>query len=101
LKDVAIDQHVLARNPQFDLLEFVQAKQQLLGIGLDENAAILVSGGSFVVAGTTYVTIYDSKRSIDSGGQFSFMSPGNRFDLETRTPWDGEEPLERVVERNW
>lgn len=101
LKDVAIDQHVLARNRQYDLLEIVQAKPQLLGIGLDENAAIVVSGGSFEVIGTSYVTIYDSKRSIDSGGQFYFMSPGDHFDLKTRSPSRGAKPLERVVERDW
>ncbi len=99
--DVAIDQHVLARNRQFDLLEIIEAKPHLLGIGIDENAAIVVSGGSFEVIGTSYVTIYDSKRSIDSGGQFYFMSPGDHFDSKTRTPRREAAPLERVIKRDW
>ena len=42
LRDVAIDQHLLKRNRQFDLIEIIEAHPNLLGIGLDENTAIVV-----------------------------------------------------------
>ncbi|NNF29412.1 MAG: cyanophycinase, partial [Gemmatimonadetes bacterium] len=37
LRNVAVDQHLLRRNRQFDLIEVVEARPELLGIGLDEN----------------------------------------------------------------
>ncbi|MDF1800969.1 MAG: cyanophycinase [Planctomycetota bacterium] len=100
LEDVAIDQHLLARNRHFDLLEIVRAKPHLLGIGIDENTAIVVRDGTLEVAGKTYVTIYDPGRSIDSGGEFYFLGAGDRLDLGTRRPTRGKRPLERVVERD-
>ncbi len=104
LKNSAIDQHLLARNRQFDLIEIVEAHPELLGIGIDENTAIVVTGDQFEVIGQGYVAIYDAGRMIDSGGQFYFLSPGDRFDLVSRTGLtlqDDWVPIERVVERNW
>jgi cyanophycinase len=104
LRNVAVDQHLLRRNRQFDLLEIVQAHPELLGIGIDENTAIVVRGDRFEVMGAGYVAIYDHERQLDTGGQFYFLAPGDRFDLKTRqaerstTTW---EPLERVERRPW
>lgn len=86
LRGVAIDQHLLRRNRQFDLLEIVKAKPELLGIGLDEDTAIVVRGDRFEVIGEGYVAIYDPRRTLRSGGDFYFLSPGDVFDLATRTP---------------
>ena len=44
LKNTAIDQHLLRRNRQFDLIEIIEAWPELLGIGIDENTAIVVQG---------------------------------------------------------
>lgn len=102
LKDVAIDQHLLARNRHFDLLEIIEARPELLGIGLDEDTAIVVESGRFEVIGQSYVAIYDAQRQIDSGGSFYFLAPGDHFDLDTRQPYRPSrqlEPLARVVER--
>jgi len=59
LKNVAIDQHLLAMNRQFDIFEILDAHPELLGIGLDENTAIIVSGNAFEVLGERYVAVYD------------------------------------------
>jgi len=59
LKNVAIDQHLLAMNRQFDIFDILDAHPELLGIGLDENTAIIVSGNTFEVMGESYVAIYD------------------------------------------
>ncbi len=104
LKDVAIDQHLLRRNRQFDLLEVIEAKPELLGIGIDENTAIVVRGDQFEVMGAGYVVIYDSGRQIDTGGRFYFMAPGDRYDLEQREatrPASEPLPLDRVEKRPW
>jgi cyanophycinase len=104
LRDVAIDQHLLKRNRQFDLIEVIEAHPELLGIGLDENTAIVVRGDSFRVIGESYVAIYDHSRRLDSGGVFYFLAPGDRYDMEKREAYrmrTTAEPLERVVEEVW
>ena len=84
LKNTAIDQHVLKRNRQFDLIEVIEARPDLLGIGIDENTAIVVQGDRFEVVGESYVLIYDNQKTVGDGGRFHFLAPGDRFDLSTR-----------------
>lgn len=104
LRNVAIDQHLLRRNRHFDLIEVIEARPALLGIGLDENTAIVVRGDGFEVIGQSYVAVYDHDRTLDTGGRFYFLAPGDRYDLASRTPlramrrW---EPLERVRPVPW
>lgn len=62
LPNTAIDQHLLARNRQFDLFEILDKHPDLLGIGLDENTGILVQGKQFEVLGASHVAIYDGSR---------------------------------------
>lgn len=85
-RGVAIDQHLLVRNRHFDLLEIIEARPDLLGIGIDEDTAIVVRGGGFEVIGQRYVAIYDNTRTLPNGGSFYFLMPGDRYDLETREP---------------
>lgn len=84
LKNVGIDQHVLRRNRQFDLVEVIRAHPELLGIGLDENTAIVVHGDRFQVMGASYALIYDNQSTVGDGGKFYFLAPGDRYDLATR-----------------
>jgi cyanophycinase len=104
LKNTAIDQHLLMRNRHFDLLEIVEARPELLGIGIDENTAIVVQGDRFEVVGQGYVAIYDHGAMLDSGGRFYFLAPGDRFDLVERTayrPTREMEELGRVERTPW
>ena len=101
ISDIAIDQHLLRRNRQFDLLEITAAKPELLGIGLDEDTAIVVRNNRFEVIGNSYVVIYDNERQIDSGGSFYFLEPGDQFDFEERQayrPGRTLMPLDRIVD---
>jgi len=85
LRGVGIDQHVLRRNRHFDLIEVVEAHPELLGIGIDENTALVVQGDEADVIGASYVLVYDNRTSVgDAGGRFYFLAPGDRFDLATR-----------------
>ncbi len=104
LRNVAIDQHLLRRNRQFDLLEVIEAHPDLLGIGIDEDTAIVVQGDEFEVMGRSYVVIYDHERVLDSGGRFYFLGAGDHYDLKTREPFRmqrARRPLDRVVARPW
>jgi cyanophycinase len=84
LKNSAIDQHVLRRNRQFDLVEVMKKYPEVLGIGIDEDTAIVVEGDRFEVIGQSYVLVHDKDTAISPHGSFFFMAPGDRFDLVTR-----------------
>ncbi len=105
LRNVGIDQHLLKRNRQFDLIEVIEAHPELLGIGLDEDTAIVVQGDEFRVIGQGYVAVYDHGRSIPPRGKFYFLAPGDRYDLKTRKAFRGERreesPFDRVKEEKW
>jgi cyanophycinase len=58
-ENTAIDQHLLAMNRQFDIFEILDAHPGMLGLGLDENTAIVAHGNQFEVIGKSYVAIYD------------------------------------------
>jgi cyanophycinase len=78
LSNSAIDQHVNAREREHDLVKVVEGHPELLGIGIDEGAAIVVHDDSFEVIGTGQVAIYDKIRY---GSSYVFLSPGERFSL--------------------
>ncbi|MEE4198804.1 MAG: cyanophycinase [Bacteroidales bacterium] len=95
IKNIAIDQHLLARNRHFDMFEVLEAKPDLLGIGLDENTAIIVNQNTFKVIGQHYIVVYDNTRwsaekdtifklSPDQH-EFYFLKPGEQYDMLNRT----------------
>ncbi len=89
LKNSAIDQHVLRRNRQFDLIPVLETHPDLLGIGLDEATGIVVQGNQFTVVGVSYVAIYDAsqwKEAAEKKGHFLLLSRGERYDLKERKP---------------
>lgn len=80
LSPMAIDQHLIVRHRQQDLLPVVDRHPELLGVGLDEGTAIVVKNNQFEVVGPSKVAIYEAGRS------FYFLSPGAKFDLAKRVP---------------
>jgi cyanophycinase len=84
LKNAAIDQHLLRRNRQFDMLEVIDKHPALLGIGIDEDTAIVVRGDEFDVIGKSYVVVYSDKPVVGAAGRFYFMGAGDRFDMKER-----------------
>ena len=91
ITNVAIDQHLFARNRQFDMFEILEKRPELLGIGLDENTGIIVKGDRFTVFGTSYVAIYDGTRwsaerdttyQLPAGSkEFYLLRQGDRYDM--------------------
>jgi cyanophycinase len=83
MKQTAIDQHVLARNRQFDLIPVLEKYPNTLGIALDESTAALVEGDSITVVGESYMLIFDQhdwSRQVKEWGRvyqpFKIFSPG-------------------------
>jgi cyanophycinase len=78
----------------------IEAHPELLGVGLDEDTAIVVRGNSFEVIGNGYVAIYDATNVVGDGWKFYFLGPGDRFDLSTRRPTRqtySPEPFDHVI----
>lgn len=86
LRQTAIDQHLLRRNRQHDLPAVLEHHPELLGIGLDENTAIVVQGDTATVIGDSYVAIYDPHRTPSGAGSFYLLQPGDRINLHSREP---------------
>ena len=111
LKGVIIDVHVLARNRQFDLIGVLEKYPDMLGIGIDENTAIVVRNDAFEVIGTSYVLVHDDGSHIPPdppetmrtvGGTFFFLRPGDTYNLvtgEASRPGRTTRPIDRVAPR--
>ena len=102
LKNSAIDQHLLRRNRQFDLVDVIQKRPEILGLGIDEDTAIVVEGDRFDVIGQGYVAIYDAKHATRPPSKFYLLGAGDRFDLvkrEASRPSEQYRPLENVGPR--
>ncbi len=92
--NIAIDQHVLARNRQFDMFGVLSEHPELLGIGIDENTAVVVNRDTMEVIGASYVLIYDNSFWSREGSQlkelpaedhlFYFLRKGDRYNLRLR-----------------
>ena len=59
MKNTSIDQHVLVRNRQFDLIPMMESNTNLLGMAIDEATAAYVNRDSIQVIGRSYMMIYD------------------------------------------
>lgn len=90
LRNTAVDQHLLVRKRERDLVEVVEKHPSLLGLGLDEGTAIVVQGDEAEVVGASKAAIYEH------GKPFYFLSPGDHFNLKERrkreAPASGSQP---------
>ena len=95
ISNATIDQHLFARNRQFDMFEILDNRPELLGIGIDEkNTAIVVQRDRFSVIGESYVAIYDGTRwsaerdtiyQLPKGSrEFYMLKAGDEYDLKKR-----------------
>lgn len=91
LPGTVIDQHVLKRNRQFDLIPVLDSYSHLLGIAIDEQTAIIVSNNQFSVWGPSYVLVYDPldwamqmKKFGKIYKPFVMLSMRQKFDLTAR-----------------
>jgi cyanophycinase len=104
LKDVIIDQHFAERGRIGRLLGAVAQNPRLLGLGLDENTAIVVEqakrfrvvgeGATYVVDGkgvtSTNISEADEDRTLSIFNvRLHLLSQGDEFDLLTREPVSG------------
>jgi cyanophycinase len=113
VKNIVIDQHFAERGRLGRLLAAISQNPRQLGIGLDENTAIVVGEESFEVIGEGAVYVLDgSDSSYSNLGEgeeeektmavfdikLHVLSEGNRFDLKERRPEMPPKPEEEAKE---
>ncbi len=87
LTGVAIDQHFSQRNRLADMTALVGRYPEVLGIGLDEAAALVVKGtvAEAVTNKGRNVLVYDRSKPLPPGGKDHLvLRHGERFDLAAR-----------------
>ena len=86
LRNSAIDQHLIARKRQDDLLPVIRSHPHLLGVGIDEATALVVQGRIAEVIGNSKVLFYDIKLKKDLGEKFYIsLDAGEQYDLKVRS----------------
>ena len=104
--DIVIDQHFAQRGRLNRLLTVIAEHPGYLGVGIDEDTAIVVQDSAFEVIGAKSVTIIDARRMTYTnlhgpgqdqnlalyGIQLHILPAGHRFDLRHHAPVirDGE-----------
>jgi len=83
LRGVALDQHLLARGRENDLMDVLRDHPELLGIGLDEGTALVVTGDVGAVIGEGRVAIYDFTDPL-AIIPLRYMVRGDAYDLGAR-----------------
>lgn len=85
LRRSAIDQHINARNRWDDLTPVIAKFPTLLGIGLSEGTAIVVTGDTFEVIGKWKVAVHDNTRLYQPWEKPYFvLSAGDVYNMQTR-----------------
>ena len=85
LRRSAIDQHINARNRWDDLIPVIQKFPNLLGLGLSEGTAIVVTGDKFEVMGKWKVAVHDNTRIYQPWEKPYFvLSSGDVYNMKTR-----------------
>lgn len=99
IRGVIIDQHFSQRGRQGRLLSALAERPQSLGVGIDENTALVVQGAEFQVVGAAAVYVYDvsaagyylrgtpKRETLALAGVGLHVIPGGfRFHFDGRTP---------------
>ncbi|MDX1647679.1 MAG: cyanophycinase [Longimicrobiales bacterium] len=82
LRNVALDQHLLERGRENEMFEVLRREPHLLGIGLNEGAAVVVAGDLARVVGGR-VAIYDITDPLTLI-PLLWLDPGDVYDLGAR-----------------
>jgi cyanophycinase len=82
LRGVTVYPHVDARHSQKDLLEAIAHFPELIGIGIDENTALILHDDKFEVIGDGTVSVFGQDGAAPR--KYATLSKGQKFDLKRR-----------------
>jgi cyanophycinase len=100
LPGIAVDQHFAQRGRLGRLIAALVQQPAILGIGIDENTAVIVDGDEFEVVGQSAVTVVDESEATHNnlqgllrdeglaicGVRLHILPQGYRFNIKTRQP---------------
>ena len=85
LRRCAIDQHINTRMRWDDLVPVVKKYPELLGLGLSEGTAVVVTGDRFEVVGRWKVAVHDNSRMYQPWEKpYYVLSAGDVFNMKAR-----------------
>lgn len=84
LPETAIDQHFSQRNRFEDMSALKKARPELLGLGVDENTALIVQGTTMQVVGENKVAVYDRREPAADERDYDMLVAGDKYDLKDR-----------------
>jgi cyanophycinase len=116
IQDVVVDQHFAERGRLGRLLAAVAQNPRQLGLGIDENTAVVVEGERLRVIGQGAVHVLDGSQSTYSNlgegeedrektmavfdVKLHLLSEGNEFDLKERRPALPPKPEEEAMRKS-
>lgn len=86
LRQVVINPHLTSAKREGELITVVDQHPDLLGIGLEDEASVLVVGDTAEVLGSGRAAIYDDLRHGELW--YYWLRPGDRLDLRARRQLD-------------
>jgi cyanophycinase len=96
LRGIAVDPFFTQRKRYADMARLKRAHPHLVGLGIDEGTALVVTEQSLEVLGENKVVVYDARDPADAEKGLKFLYAGDKYDLVARErlspPRDGTEP---------
>ncbi len=84
MRATAIDQHFTQRNRFKDMEALKRTFPQLLGLGIDESTAAIVTSETLQVMGKGHVHIYDRNEPAEGAAAYTKVSAGGKYDLKMK-----------------
>jgi cyanophycinase len=78
---VIVDQHFLKRQRAARLISLVLDRPDLVGVGIDESTAVVVSGSRFDVVGESSVVVFDARGAAVSKTADGQLSAGTKLTM--------------------
>ena len=84
LRGVAVDPFFTQRNRFADMARLKRAHPQLIGLGIDEDTALIIKQHAVEVVGKNNVVVYDHREPGEAEKSFEFLYGDDRYDLAAR-----------------
>lgn len=99
LPGVAVDPHFTQRRRFGDMAKLKQAYPQLIGLGVDDETAIVVKGHELEVVGRNRVFVFGrNEPAADARRGFDVLAAGDRYDLRDRKRMGSDRPELEPIE---
>jgi cyanophycinase len=85
VKGVAIDPFFTKRKRFADMARLKREHPRLVGLGIDEETALVIKDNVIDVVGKHHVVVYDRDQPDEADERFEFLFGGDRYDLASRS----------------